>query len=398
MNVLIVDGSSAEALLLAGKLRNWGHTATVASNGLDGWEKVRNAVYDLVISDWGPPEMDGLELCRLIRGHKFPRNIYIILCAGKDQRPDLISGIEAGADDFITKPVDFAELRVRMVAAQRVMQLQEELAGQSQSLRKLNQELAEAHGRMERDLEAAAATQIRLLPKLYDVHPRVRLDWLFIPSRFLAGDTLDYFMADDRHLVFYQLDVSGHGIAAALLSITLSRILVPLEGSPSMRVSPVDGQLELAPPKEVVAELNARFQGEDEMYFTILYGILNVFTRELRFCQAGHPGPVLMRRQGPPVVLGLGGFPVGLIEGMTYDEKVVQLEAGDRLIVYSNGLSECENTVSIRYEQHRLTEMLHQNRGGSLEALMNGVREALGTWRGQAEFADDVLVLALECV
>jgi sigma-B regulation protein RsbU (phosphoserine phosphatase) len=251
---------------------------------------------------------------------------------------------------------------------------------------------------MERDLEAAAATQIRLLPKLYDVHPRVRLDWLFIPSRFLAGDTLDYFMADDRHLVFYQLDVSGHGIAAALLSITLSRILVPLEGSPSMRVSPVDGQLELAPPKEVVAELNARFQGEDEMYFTILYGILNVFTRELRFCQAGHPGPVLMRRQGPPVVLGLGGFPVGLIEGMTYDEKVVQLEAGDRLIVYSNGLSECENTVSIRYEQHRLTEMLHQNRGGSLEALMNGVREALGTWRGQAEFADDVLVLALECV
>lgn len=398
MNVLVVDGSSAVQLLLLGKLRSWGHSVTVASDGLDGWDKVREAIYDLVISDWDPPEMDGLDLCHMIRAHSFPQYVYVILCAGKDPRPDLVSGMEAGADDFISKPVDFAELRVRVVAAQRVMQLQSELASQKQSLYKLNQELTEAHSRMERDLEAAAGTQIRLLPKIHDLHPRVRLDWLFIPSRFLAGDMLNYFMADERHLVFYQLDVSGHGIPAALLSVTVSRILVPLEGSPSIRVSPIDRRLELVAPADVVAELNARFQAEDDLYFTIVYGILDVFTRELRFCQAGHPGPVLIRRNTSPVVLGEGGFPVGMIEGMTYGEKVLQLETGDRIIVYSNGLSECENAVSIRYEQQRLTEMLDQNRDGSLEALMNGVREALGTWRGQAEFADDVSVLALECV
>jgi sigma-B regulation protein RsbU (phosphoserine phosphatase) len=398
MNVLIVDGSTTVQLLLSGKLRGWGHTVTVACNGLDGWEKVRKDTYDLVISDWDLPEIDGLNLCRMIRGYSFRQYVYVILCARREQMSDLIACIEAGADDFITKPVDFSELRFRVVAAQRLMQLQSELTSQNQGLRKVNQELTEAHSKMERDLEAAAAAQIRLLPKIYDLHPKVRLDWLFIPSRYLAGDTLNYYMADDRHLVFYQLDVSGHGIPAALLSITLSRILVPLEGSPAVRVSPVDGQLELAPPADVIAELNARLQGEDDIHFTIVYGILDVFTRELRFCQAGHPGPVLMRRREPPAVLGEGGFPVGMIPGMTYDEKVLQLEAGDRLIVYSNGLSECENAVSIRYEQQRLTEMLDQNRDGSLEALMNGVREALGTWRGQAEFADDVSVLALECI
>jgi phosphoserine phosphatase RsbU/P len=397
MNVLVVDGSAAVQLMLLGKLRSWGHTVTVASDGLEGWEKVRKAIYDLVISDWELPEIDGLDLCRMIRGHSFPQYVYVILCAGKDERPDLVSGMEAGADDFITKPVDFGELRVRVMAAQRVMQLQSDLAAQRQRLDKLNHQLKEAHSRMARDLEAAAATQIRLLPTIYDLHPRVRLDWLFIPSRSLSGDMLNYFMADERHLAFYQLDVSGHGIPAALLSVTVSRILLPLEGSPSIRVSPIDRRLELVAPAEVVAELNSRFQSEDDLYFTIVYGILDVFTRELRFCQAGHPGPVLMRRNASPVVLGAGGFPVGMIQGMTYDEKVLQLEAGDRIIVYSNGLSECENAVSIRYEQQRLTEMLDQNRDGSLEALMNGVREALGTWRGQAEFADDISVLALEC-
>ncbi|HEX4229955.1 MAG TPA: fused response regulator/phosphatase [Bryobacteraceae bacterium] len=398
MNVLIVGGSTAVQPLLLAKLRSWGHTVTTASDGLDGWDQVRKVTYDLVIADWDLPQIAGPDLCRMIRGHSFAQYVYVILCAGRDQRLDLITGMEAGADDFISEPVDFPELRVRVVAAQRVMQLQSELAAQRQSLRRLNHELTEAHTKMERDLEAAAATQLRLLPTIYDLHPRVRLDWLFIPSRFLAGDLLNYYMADERHLVFYQLDVSGHGIAAALLSVTLSRILAPLEGSPSVRVSPIDRRLELAPPAEVVAELNTRFQGEDDLYFTIVYGILDVFARELRFCQAGHPGPVLMRRHAAPVVVGDGGFPVGMIPGMRYDETILQLEVGDRLIVHSNGLSECENAVSIRYEQQRLTEMLDQNRDGSLEALMNGVREALGTWRGQAEFADDVSVLALECV
>ncbi|HWF47715.1 MAG TPA: SpoIIE family protein phosphatase, partial [Bryobacteraceae bacterium] len=376
MNVLIVDSSSSVQLLLSAKLRSWGHTVSVASDALEGWDKVRKARYDLVISDWDLPEMDGLELCRMIRGHSFAQYIYIILCAGTDQNSDLIACMEAGADDFIRKPVDFAELRFRVVAAQRLMQLQSEVSGQTRSLRKITRELSEVRSGMERNLEAAAAAQIRLLPRIYDLHPRVRLDWLFIPSRFLAGDMLNYYMADDRHLVFYQLDVSGHGIRAALLSVTLSRILVPLEGSPAVRVSPIDRRLELAAPADVVAELNARLQSEDDMYFTIVYGILDVFTRELRFCQAGHPGPVLIRRHAPPAILGKGGFPVGMMPGMIYEETALHLEAGDRIIVYSNGVSECENAVSIRYEQQRLTETLEQNRDGSLEALMNGVREA----------------------
>lgn len=398
MNVLIVDDSSTVQLLLLARLRSWGHTATLASDGMDGWTKVRQATYDLVISDWDMPQMDGLELCRLIRSHSFAQYVYVILCTGKDQKSDLITGMEAGSDDFITKPVDFAELRVRVSAAQRLMNLQSELASQNQNLRKLNSELTEAYSRIERDLEAAAATQIRLLPKVYDLHPRVRLDWLFIPCRFLAGDMLNYFMADDRHLVFYHLDVSGHGIPAALLSVTLSKTLIPLAGSPSIRPNPLDGRLELVSPRHVMAELNSRFQAEDDTYFTMIYGILDVFTRELVYCQAGHPGPVLIRRHAAPIVLGEGGFPVGMMPGMIYEDGRLQMEAGDRLILYSDGLSECENAAGIRYEQQRLVEMLDQNRDVSLEALMNGVREALGAWRGQAEFADDVSVLALECV
>ena len=393
----MVDDSHSLQLLLKAKLRIWGHTVTLASNGLEGWNLLREATYDLIICDWDMPEMDGLELCRLIRSTAFAQYLYVILCTGKDQKADMIVGMSAGADDFITKPVDFAELSVRLTAAERVLRLQKELADQNQNLRELNSRLTEAYDRIEHDLQSAAATQVRLLPKKEDIDKRVKLDWLFLPSRFLAGDMLNYFMADNRHLIFYHLDVSGHGIPAALLSVTLNKILLPVPGSPVLRPDAQGDKLELAAPAEVVSELNARFQGEDDTYFTMAYGILDLETRELRFCQAGHPGPVILRPNDSPIVVGQGGFPVGMVPGMTYEEQSVQLGSGDCLLLYSDGLSECENAEGVALGEPRLIEMFSSDRSGSLGGLMEAIWDSIGAWRGQSEFADDLSVLGLKC-
>ena len=208
---------------------------------------------------------------------------------------------------------------------------------------------------------------------------------------------LNYFLVDGRYLVFYHLDVSGHGIPAALLSVTLSKILLPVTGSPCIRQRPNVGQPEIVPPAEVVAELNKRFQSEDDSYFTMAYGVLDITTRKLRYCQAGHPGPIVVSRNCPPKLIGSGGFPVGLLPDMQYEEQEIQLEEHDKLMLYSDGVTECESLAGEPFGDGRLLDVLMSTKDQGLPSVMQTVRDSISRWRGQPEYSDDVSILALEC-
>jgi phosphoserine phosphatase RsbU/P len=154
---------------------------------------------------------------------------------------------------------------------------------------------------------------------------------------------------------------------------------------------------ELAPPAEVVAELNRRFQGDDDSYFTILYGTIDTRNLRLCFCQAGHPGPILLPYSGKPTLLGHGGFPVGMVLEMDYEEELVQLNAGDRIVLHSDGITECQNPQGERYSDERLFKVLENHKDQPLKTIVESVQRDVSAWRGQAEFADDISLLILEC-
>src|SRR5262249_50730707 len=156
----------------------------------------------------------------------------------------------------------------------------------------------------------AAWMQSNLLPMPSPSMLAINSEWRFRPSRYVAGDTLNIFPIDPHHVAFYLLDVSGHGVPAAMLSVTLSMLLTPdsSSGSPLKRFDISSETFVLAAPEEAIAELNRRFQSRDDQYFTMIYGLIDSRDLTLRFSQAGHPNPVLIRKGCPMQALGDGGL------------------------------------------------------------------------------------------
>lgn len=396
VRILVVDDDEAIRILLGSRLRSIGHEIDTASNGLEAWERLTRESFDLLVCDWNMPVMDGVELCRRIRHADWGSYVYVILCTAMNQKADFLAGMEAGADDFVVKPIDFADLRVRVRAAERILQLQSELSAQNKSLRELYGKLRSAYDTIERDLEAAASMQAALLPKKAEFQESIRLDWLLIPSLYLAGDMLNYFLVDGNKLVFYHLDVAGHGIPAALLSVTLNRLLMPIPGSPIAKPAAAGAPETLNSPQDVVSELNERFQSTDDAYFTMVYGVLDTDSRALTFCQAGHPSPVLLSPDGELRRLGEGGFPVGMMPEMKYDQNRTTIPAGDKLILYSDGIPECINQSGLRYTEENLFAVLKRCARSSVGDLVEAVRADIVNWRGESELSDDVSLLVME--
>ena len=160
-------------------------------------------------------------------------------------------------------------------------------------------------------------------------------------------DILNVFKLDETHLGFYLLDVSGHGVGAALLSVTLSRILSPLPDESSILRKKVKGTdtFLITPPSEVAQKLNKQFLMEDEsgQYFTFIYGILDLETSEYRFISAGHPNSILFKNDNSHIAFQDAGLPVGFLPDIKYQERTMQLQPGDRLYFYSDGIKEAMN-------------------------------------------------------
>lgn len=396
MNILVAEGDLTTQSLLLGWLQEWDHHVTIAKDGLEAQTLLLQGGFDLLLSNWTLSGMDGLTLCCNIRENPGPTYCYIILYTLKGGEIDFVAGMDAGADDFISIPLEAGRLRVRIRAAERILTLRQELAEQNASLNRLNEKLGAAYKTIQSDLQAASALQAGLMPKISEVHPSFCLDWLVLPSSFLAGDNLNYFMMQERYLIFYHLDVAGHGIPSALLSVTLNHLLSPQPGSPMVRFDPHLELKRIVPPVDVVSELNRRFQPQGDGYFTMIYGVLDTRTREVRFCQAGHPIPLQINREGTVTHVGDGGFPVGLWPDMSYEETVTTLHPGDRLLLYSDGVLECASPEGVPYSIDKLKEVLIQTTGLPPKAALKSIQQDLEQWSQGKSFPDDVSMLIIE--
>lgn len=392
----MVEEDRTTQTLLRTWLGDWNHSVTISENGKEAWEILQKGDFDLVLSNWRMSGMDGPELCRLIRQSPNPRYHYIILYSPDTDKLDFVSGMDAGADDFISNPFDAARLRVRIRAAERILDLQQELAQQNASLNSLNEKLGAAYRTIQSDLQAASVLQLSLLPTISEIHPSLCLEWLVLPSSFLAGDNLNYFMMQERYLVFYHLDVAGHGIPSALLSVTLNQLLSPQPGSPMVRFDPHLELKRIVPPVDVVSELNRRFQPQGDGYFTMIYGVLDTETREIRFCQAGHPSALKIGLDKTVTTVGDGGFPVGLWPDMTYEETTTTLLPGERLVLYSDGILACLDPEGTPYSIEQLENVLTANATIPVKEVLRAVQDDLEAWCQGADPPDDISILIIE--
>lgn len=400
MRILIADDDPTSLMIMTAILTQWGHSVSVAHDGLEAYRLVQQEDIAFVISDWNMPVMDGPELCRRLRAAELSHYVYFILLTVRGDKASLIEGMEAGADDFLVKPVDREELRVRLRAGERILNLEQELEERNRKLHVLNQNLQQAYDTISQDVEAAAAMQQALLPPPAALQG-VTFDWLFRPSHFVAGDMFGYFPLTDRCLAFYQLDVAGHGIPSALLSFTLSHILAQGREEAGLLLDPDSGSSHpgVALPPRVMAELNRRFAADTDspLYFTMLYGVIDTGSGRVTLTQAGHPGPLWLRRAERKItVLGTGGFPIGMLPDREYEATTVDLAAGDRLFLYSDGVTECENAAGELFSQSRLVATLERAADQPLSAVTQTVGQALQQWKGDERYQDDISLLALE--
>jgi len=269
------------------------------------------------------------------------------------------------------------------------------------ALQRAIEELEAANRSLRQDLDAAAAVQRSLLPAALPKIPGIRFAWKFRPCQELAGDFLNVLPLDDHHIGLYILDVSGHGVAAALLSVTLSRVLsvVPDRSFLYQAITESPEKHRVAAPRNVVARLNKHFRtgSRTTQYFTMIYGVLDTRTRDLCYVSAGHPAPVHVCRGVDPRILESGGIPVGLLPNKDYEERTVKLEPGDRLYFATDGLMDAENNASQEYGVARLLEAFDRNRHRALDESLGAVITSVEEWCSPARISDDVAMLAIEC-
>lgn len=386
MDILIVEDARDQRMILSVVLKKQGHRVFEASDGYEALNVLESHPdIRIVISDWMMPNMDGIELCEAIRNSHFGYYIYFMLLTGNSDREAVVEGINRGADDFINKPVNFDELGARLNAGIRIIELKAALEHKIHTI--------------EKDLESAAETQARLLSEPAKIQ-NVDFNWYFKPSRILGGDMFGYQALDRETLGFYQLDVAGHGIPSALFSFSLNNTLRE-DGSGSLVKQSFSEPpfYRVKEPNEVLVSLNEQFQAKPDsmLYFTIAYGLINSSTGSVTLSQAGHPPSLWLKSASKSVEkITCGGVPIGMMPEMTYKNVTIQLQPGDRLFLYSDGVTECENNIGEMFGEDRLVSSLEGAIDHTIGAMISRVEQDIINWTGADVFEDDVTYLVLE--
>lgn len=266
-------------------------------------------------------------------------------------------------------------------------------------LRVANDELRVAAAHTRRGLEAAARVQRSLLPEMLPAVKGASFAWLFTPSEQLAGDLPGIVQLDDHEVGLYVIDVAGHGVAAALLSVTLCHWLEPTRGrSPLVTADPREGKLVSVPPALVASRLSGAFPFDTRtaLYFTMLYGVLDIAARSFRFACAAHPAPIVLPAGGDPFTVPCSGLPIGIVPGAVWDEVRVDLRPGDRLFIYSDGVTEAENSSEQEFRVERLQQEIAAARREPLDEALHAIVGAVKKWSGTGGHRDDITIVAFE--
>ena len=355
--ILVIDDDVAILELLKRTLKKQGYDVSVANNGEEGIEQAKQLRPALIICDWIMPKLTGIEVCRQVKATSELSTTQFFLLTSLGSVSDRVTGLDAGADDFISKPIEMNELYARVRAGLRLHQLSQDLQTQKQ--------------RIEAELAEAAEYVRSLLPE--PLTEPIKIDAKFIPSRQLGGDSFDYSWLDSDHLSIYLLDTSGHGLRAALPSVSVLNLL-------RSRAIP---NIDYYQPSNVLKALNTTFQMtyKNDKYFTIWYGVYQLSTRQLLYSSAGHPPAILLTGKDEKDIkierLKTRGMPVGMFLEAEYMDAIHEIEELSNLYIFSDGVYEInqpdntmlglEGFISILTEYNHLQD-------NTLEEVLNTIK------------------------
>ena len=397
--VLVVDDSRLQRKILQASLTRWGYRVLEASSGHEALRICEQTQPDLVISDWMMPGMDGLEFCKAFRAMKRQSYGYFILLTSKSEKDEVAKGLDNGADDFLTKPVNPAELRARLTAGNRILGMERELTEKNRLIETTLEQLQSLYDSIDSDLIEAKKLQQSLLRERHRDFGAAEVSLLLRSSGHVGGDLVGFFPVSASRIGLFAIDVSGHGISSALMTARLAGYLssaspeqnIAIEEAPSGGYRPI-------PPAQVIEHLNQLVleEMETEHYFTLLLADVDLSSGRVRMAQAGHPHPLVQRRDGSITQSGPGGLPVGLIAGARYDGFETQLAPGDRLLIFSDGVVECPSDSGALLGEDGLEAMMRDMADINGPVLLETLIWKLSHFADDGDFPDDVSAILLE--
>jgi phosphoserine phosphatase RsbU/P len=398
-HVLVVDDSRAQRHIVSMQLRRWGYRVTECETAVAAMVLCQAVDVDIIISDWMMPGMTGLEFCKEFRALGRENYGYFVLLTSKSEKTEIADGLEAGADDFLTKPVASNELRARLRAGERMLAMQAELLAKNKVIVSTLVELQKLYDSLDRDLIEARKLQQTLIRDRVRDYGWAQVSLILRNSGRVGGDLVGSFRVDDDRVVVYSIDVSGHGVASAMMTARLAGFLTGSspEQNLAFQTGP-DGDHVLLPPAAVVERFNRLMLEEiqAEQYFTMALALIDRRTGLLDLVQAGHPHPMLIRNDGQVEKLGQGGLPVGLVPEAGFDQIRVRIAPGDRLVLFSDGFTECPLPSGQDFGEDGLIESLtksaHLSGSDLLEAMVWDLTHASGS----DSFPDDVSGIVLD--
>jgi phosphoserine phosphatase RsbU/P len=374
-HLLVVDDDCMNSALLSERLHAEGYVVEVANDGRTALDKLRDAAYDLVLLDIVMPDMDGYDVLKAIKADPKLQEIPVIMISGLDDLNSVARCIEIGADDYLPKPYKPVLLQARINACLEKKQLRE----QEQAMYRA---LVESQKHLAAELNEAAEYVISLLPP--PIAGEVTTEWCFIPSTQLGGDSFGYHWLDEDHLAIYLLDVCGHGVGAALLSISAMNVL---------RAQSL-ANTDFKDPAQVLMGLNEAFQmdRQNNMYFTIWYGVFDKKKREISFARGGHPPAVLVtgetQEAAERIELKSPGLVVGTMSGVIYRSKRQSVGKFAELYLFSDGVYELTNPEGRMWDYQAFLQTLTEPPPEG-QTRLGHIVAAAKQFRGSGNFEDD---------
>jgi len=374
-HILVVDDVEANREILRRRLGRDGHTSVEAVDGIEALEVMERESVDVVLLDVMMPRMDGMEVLQRLKSHPEWQHVPVIMISAATEAERVIKCIEMGAADYLSKPVDRVLLRARLRASLERKQARDRERAQFEALQESEAALAAEIG------EAAAYAE-SLLPE--PIAGDIQTDWSFVPSSRLGGDFLGHHRLDDEHFAIYLLDVSGHGVGAALLSVSVANSL----RSEALTVE------DFGRPADVLRALNDAYPMEkhNNMYFTAWYGVYSRSTRRLTYGSGGHPPALLVPpRGGSYRELRTEGMIIGGMPDLDFESDECDVEPGSALYVFSDGAYEVVKPDGSEMTLEELGGIVSSGKDGppGTDAVLAAIEEQ----KGEGPFEDDLYLL-----
>ncbi len=347
-----------------------------AHNGLEALTRlIEFPEIGIILSDINMPEMDGLTLLMKLKELKNPGLKTVIVSAYGDME-NIRTAMNRGAFDFLTKPINFDDLEIT------IKKTMEEIVLARLSMEEHDQLLF-----IQQDLQTAHEIQQAILPKVFPPYPdRTDFDIYasMVAAREVGGDFFDFFMIDNDRVGFVIGDVSGKGVPAAIF-MAVSRTLIRATG------------LKGIPTAECMHYVNNLLCNESVscMFVTVFYGILNTQNGELEYVNAGHNPPYILTGEGNRLMEMTGGAILGCIENYHYNSKKITLAPGDRLFLYTDGVTEAFTKNYEAYGDQRLALFLEENKEFSIEELVKGLLNEVNNHSMGTPQSDDITLLSI---